>query len=243
MDRKQIVIIGGSKGIGKSIVEEFISKDCNVIFSYCKSESDALATIENCKNDDVIVKAHYLDVTSKDSIQTFVEFVEHNCSKVHGIIYCTGIVNDQAMILMEDDSFEEVLLTNLHGCFYVIKSLLPIVDMNSGASIVIISSTGGIRPDAGQTNYAASKAGMIGLMESMAREFAEKKIRVNAVAPGFIETDMVNMENPKIQKSIAQIPMKRLGRTEEVAKAVYFLYSDDASYITAQTLVVDGGRL
>ena len=106
-----------------------------------------------------------------------------------------------------------------------------------------VSSTGGIRPGIGQANYSASKAGIIALMNSIAREYAGKKIRANSVAPGFIDTEMVDKEKPKIQKAISEIPMKRLGKVSEVAEAVYFLASPEASYVTAQTLIVDGGRI
>lgn len=243
MDKRQVVVIGGSKGIGKAIVEEFLAKGCDVLFSYYTSRAEALRLIEIHKHAEQVAETHELDVKNKESIRAFADFVDGHFQTVHSLVYCTGIVKDNAMFLMEDTDFEEVLSTNLNGCFYTVKSLLPLLDRKKGASIVIISSTGGVRAEAGQTNYAASKAGLTGLMESMAREFADRKIRVNAVAPGFIETSMVNLDNPKIRKSVEQIPMKRLGRPEEVAKAVYFLSSEDASYITAQTLLVDGGRL
>jgi len=240
---KNVVVAGGSSGIGAAVVRQLVQEGCNVVFSYCSSNYKALKLIEEMKRDDLILQAFKMDVRSKESVQSFTEAVEDVFNKISGIVYSSGIVKDQAFITMAGEQFREVLDVNLFGCYQVIHGLFPLLDLKNGAGIVAVSSTGGIRPDAGQTNYAASKAGMIGMMESLAREYAKKRIRANVVAPGFINTDMVDKENRKIQKSIEEIPMGRLGEPEEVAKAVCFLLGDDASYITAQTLIVDGGRL
>lgn len=239
---KNAVIIGGSGGIGTAIVRKFSTHDYNIIYSYHKSNK-SLEDIINTDDLPVSIHSCQLDVTDKSSIEKFSDFVDKTFSVVDCIVYCSGIVRDDSFITMTDEVFHSVLNTNLIGCRDVIKSLFLNLNFKSGASIVTVSSTGGIRPDAGQTNYAASKAGLIGLTECLAREYARKNIRANIVAPGFIDTDMVDTNNVKIQKSIGEIPLKRLGKPEEVADAVYFLGSDSSSYITAQTLVVDGGRL
>ncbi|OWR33179.1 beta-ketoacyl-ACP reductase [Saccharibacillus sp. O23] len=243
MERNRVVVIGGTGGIGQAIVTEFAAKGWDVAFSYRTSVAAAEKLARSLRSGESEVLTHHMDVSDRESIRTFAEFVSSSWGKVQGVVYCAGIVRDQVMLLMDDGDFEDVLRTNLHGCFYCMKDLLPAMDTRRGTGVVIVGSTGGIRPDGGQTNYAASKAGLLGLTESMAREYARKKIRVNAVAPGFIETEMVDLDNRKIRASIEQIPMKRLGRPEEVAKAVLFLCGEEASYITAQTLIVDGGRL
>ena len=240
---KNVVIVGGSKGIGEAIVEEFMKKGCNVIFTYNSSKENAYKIKERFSDYKNIIQCFELDVCNPTSVENFSECVEEQFDVIDGIIYCSGIIKDNTFLFMNEEDFNIVLDTNLFGCFRIIKSLLLLINMKKGASIVLMSSTGGIRSEMGQGNYAASKAGLIGFMQSLARELAVKNVRVNAVAPGFIETDMVNTQNSKIKKSIEQIPMKRLGKPNEVAKAVYFLFSEESSYITAQTLIVDGGRL
>ena len=240
---KNVVIIGGSGGIGRAVVKEFMEKKCNVVFSYCGSEERAHSLMTEIKKADQQLMAYKMDITDKNSVEQFAEEVEKMWQNVDVIVYCSGIVKDSSFVMMNSAEFDEVLNVNLRGCYLAIKALFPLLNFKEGASIVAVSSTGGIRPSAGQANYAASKAGIIAMMESLAREYARKRVRVNVVAPGFIHTDMVDLNNKQIQKSIAEIPMVRLGEPEEVAKAVYFLASEDASYITAQTLIVDGGRL
>lgn len=240
---KNIVVIGGSGGIGQAVVREFLDKNCNVLFSYCGSEKKALGLVAELKKEGQQIEAFQMDITDKHSVEQFAEAVEKLWQKIDAVIYCSGIVKDSSFLTMSSTEFDEVLDVNLRGCYLVIKELFPLLNFKEGAGIVAVSSTGGIRPSAGQANYAASKAGVIAMMESLAREYAKKRVRVNVVAPGFIHTDMVDLENKKIQKSIAEIPMGRLGEPKEVAKAVYFLASEEASYITAQTLIVDGGRL
>lgn len=240
---KNVVIIGGSGGIGQAVVREFMDKQCNVIFSYCGSEEKAQGLVKDNKKDNQQIMAYKMDITNQESVEQFVEQVEKLWQSIDAIIYCSGIVKDCSFITMSSTEFDEVLDVNLRGCYLTIKALFPLLNFSDGASIVAVSSTGGIRPSAGQANYAASKAGVIAMMESLAREYARKRVRVNTVAPGFIHTDMVDLKNMKIQKSIEEIPMGRLGEPKEVAKTVYFLASEDASYITGQTLIVDGGRL
>ncbi len=240
---KNVVIIGGSGGIGQAVVREFADKGCNVLFSYCGSREKALGLAAEVKRDGQQIEACRMDITDKHSVEQFAEAVEGLWQSIDAVVYCSGIVRDSSFLTMSSAEFDEVLDVNLKGCYLVIKELFPLLNLKEGAGIVAVSSTGGIRPSAGQANYAASKAGVIAMMESLAREYARKRVRVNVVAPGFIHTDMVDLENKKIQKSIAEIPMGRLGEPREVAKAVYFLASEEASYITAQTLIVDGGRL
>lgn len=240
---KNVVIIGGSGEIGEAVVRKFVEEGHNVIFSYYKSASATDQLITELRSESLILKKYLLDVSDLTSVLQFSRFVDEVFQSIHTIVYATGIVKDQSFITMSDENFQEVISVNLLGCFRVLKELFVSLDFKEGASIVAVSSTAGIRSEAGQSNYTASKAGMIGMIGSLAREYATKNVRFNVVAPGFIQTAMVDLGNNKIQKSIGEIPMKRLGKPSEVATAVYFLSSDEASYITAQTLVVDGGRL
>lgn len=242
---KNAVIIGGSGGIGKAVTEEFVKRGCHVLFSYCSAKEKAERFRDELRSESggAVLEAAHLDTSSRESVEEFAKRAEALFPSIDTVVFCSGIVKDSSFLTMEEAVFEKVLEVNLTGCFRVLKELFLLLNFKEGASIVAVSSTGGIRPNAGQANYAASKAGVIAMTEALAREYAKKKIRVNAVAPGFIHTDMVDLENRHIQKSIGEIPMGRLGKPEEVAKAVYFLASEEASYITAQTLIVDGGRL
>ena len=242
---KNAVIIGGSGGIGKAVTEEFVKRGCHVLFSYRSAKETAERFRDKLwdESGETVLEAAHLDTSSRESVEEFAKRAEALFQSIDTVVFCSGIVKDSSFLTMEEAVFEKVLEVNLTGCFRILKELFLLLNFKEGASIVAVSSTGGIRPNAGQANYAASKAGVIAMTEALAREYAKKKIRVNAVAPGFIHTDMVDLENRHIQKSIAEIPMGRLGKPEEVAKAVYFLASEEASYITAQTLIVDGGRL
>lgn len=240
---KNVVVIGGTGGIGEAVVRKFVDKGCRVIFSYCHGQKKAQELIDCFAENENRPQAFYLNTVETESVKRFAEYVETQFESVDSLLYCSGIINDSSFLTMSPEVFEQVIQTNLYGCFYIIKELFTDMNFTDGASIVSVSSTGGIRPNAGQANYSASKAGIIAMMESIAREYAKKNIRVNSVAPGFIRTDMVDLTNSKIQQSISEIPMKRLGEPEEVANAVYFLASEEASYITAQTLIVDGGRI
>ncbi|MGI6117476.1 MAG: SDR family oxidoreductase [Bilifractor sp.] len=233
---KNAVVIGGSGGIGHAVVEKFHENGYHVIYSYCRRNSRE-------EKKDGEPSGYHLDIRDPGSVSDFASFVEEEAGVVDAVVYCSGIVRDSAFIMMDQKNFDDVVDVNLTGCFRVIRELFPLLNFREGASITAVSSTGGIRPGAGQANYAASKGGLNAMMTSIAREYARKKIRANTVAPGFIDTKMVDVSNPKIRKAIGEIPMKRLGKPEEVANAVYFLAGAEASYITAQTIVVDGGRI
>ena len=242
MREKNVVVIGGTGGIGEAVVKKFLREGWNVIYSYFHGK-DKADKIQSEYDGELLLKGEELDASDVSSLRKFSEVVDDNFDRVDAIAYCSGIIKDSSFITMSEEQFDQVMNVNLVGCMRVIKELLPKINFKDGAGIVAVSSTGGIRPGVGQANYSASKAGMIALMNSIAREYARKKIRANSVAPGFIDTDMVDKNNAKIQKAVDEIPMKRLGKPSEVAEAVYFLASPASSYVTAQTLIVDGGRI
>ncbi len=242
MRNRNVVVIGGTGGIGKGVVDKFLDEGWNVIYSYCHSKKKA-DEMEANYNGSQILSGAALDTSNADSLKSFSDKIDNEFASIDALVFCSGIIKDSSFLTMSEDSFNEVIDVNLMGCVRVVKELLPFMNFKEGAGIVAVSSTGGIRPGVGQANYSASKAGIIAFMNSIAREYARKKIRANSVAPGFIDTEMSDKENPKIQKAISEIPMKRLGTASEVAEAVYFLASPEASYVTAQTLIVDGGRI
>lgn len=242
-ENKNVIITGGSKGIGKAIVEAFIKERANIIFTYNNNSNKADNILEENKEYPFLLKSYKLDVSKSQEVEKFMDFIEDTMGNVDVLVNNAGVVDDDLLIFMNNEKWEKVIHTNLYGCFYMCKNIISLMPKRKGGSIVNISSTGAIRPSKGQANYAASKAGMIALTESIAREYATKNIRANAVAPGFIQTDMVNVENIAIKENIKEIPMKRLGNPEEVANVVIFLASEKSSYVTAQTILVDGGRL
>lgn len=233
---RTVVVVGASGALGGAITERFHTDGARVIATYCANSASAQ------RMSDSGVETMRLDVSDPSDVRRFADMLSGTVSSIHCVVYVAGIVRDNLLIFMTDEEYDEVLRTNLFGAFYVLRSVVDLLDPD-GASIVVVTSTGGIRSSAGQANYASSKAGLIGLTQTLAREYATKSIRANCVAPGFIESPMVDKENRAIKKAIQEIPMKRLGRPEEVAGVVAFLAGDDSSYLTAQTIVVDGGRI
>lgn len=193
-------------------------------------------------NDTVTVRAYKLNVADKNDVALFVKEIYKEFKSVDVLINNAGVISDGLMMIMTDESWDSVVKTNLYGDYYMIHEILPNMIENHSGAIINISSVSGIFGQMGQTNYSASKAGVIALTKSLSKEVAKKGIRINAVAPGFIETDMTNGLSEKFKKEKKQsIPMKRFGKAEEIAEVVYFLASDSSSYITGQTIVVDGG--
>lgn len=233
---RTVVVVGASGALGGAITERFHTDGARVIATYHTNSSAAQ------RISDLGVETMHLDVSDPGDARRFADELSRIVTSIHCVVYVAGIVRDNLLMFMTDEEYDEVLRTNLFGAFYVLRSLIDLLDPD-GASVVVVTSTGGIRSSAGQANYASSKAGLIGLTQTLAREYATKGIRANCVAPGFIESPMVDMTNRKIKKAIDEIPMKRLGRPEEVAGVVAFLAGDDSSYLTAQTIVVDGGRI
>jgi 3-oxoacyl-[acyl-carrier protein] reductase len=233
---RTVVVVGASGALGAAITERFHADGARVIATY-RANSAAAAKLAALG-----VETMQLEVSDPGDVRRFADELSRAATSIHGVVYVAGIVRDNLLMFMTDEEYDEVLRVNLFGAFYVLRSVVDLLDPD-GASVVVVTSTGGIRSSAGQANYASSKAGLIGLTQSFAREYATKNIRANCVAPGFIDSPMVDKENRKIKKAIGEIPMKRLGRPEEVAGVVAFLAGEDSSYLTAQTIIVDGGRI
>ena len=238
---KTAIVTGGSRGIGRAICVELARLGANIVFSYAGNAAAAEETVKLVEEAGATARAIQGDVTSADSAKELVEAAKE-FGGVDILVNNAGITRDKLAARMSEEDFDAVIATNLKGAFLMTKAVLrPMMRAKSGA-IVNMASVVGIMGNAGQANYAASKAGLIGMTKSVAREVASVGIRVNAVAPGYIETDMTAaMPEAAQQAMCSAIPAARPGKPEDVARAVAFLASDDAAYITGQVLAVDGG--
>ncbi len=248
-EKKSAIVTGGTRGIGKAIVEiltdgnyqNFIS---DVLFVYNSCESCAKEIEEQFKDSDVNVIGIQSDVTSFDKAQEIVNIALDKFGKVDILVNNAGITKDNLLLRMSEKDFDDVINVNLKSVFnYTKAAFKPMMKQRNGR-IVNISSIVGIIGNAGQANYAASKAGIIGFTKSTAKEFASRNITVNAVTPGFIETEMTGALNEKQKEALlTNIPLKRMGQSQDVAKLVKFLCGDSADYITGQVISVDGGMV
>ncbi|CAG9623401.1 3-oxoacyl-ACP reductase FabG [Sutcliffiella rhizosphaerae] len=239
---KVAVVIGGSRGIGAQIVKDLCKAGCKVFFTYSSSKTEArLLSNEINKKEDHIVKALKLDLLNKDDLISFQTEME-KIPKVDYLINNAGIVRDAPMYKLQLHDWEEVITVNLTGAYKIIKPFIRRLAHTKG-SIVNVSSISGLMGNPGQTNYSASKAGLIGLTKSLSKEIAPLGVRVNCVAPGYIETELTSRtindkEKIKVKKLI---PIKRYGKSYEVSSCVLFLLSEASTYITGQTIILDGG--
>lgn len=241
-EKKTAVVTGGSRGIGRAICLELARGGSNVVLCYAGNEAAAQETAEACKALGAQALAVRCDVADPAQVQELVDTAVKTFGGVHILVNNAGVTRDNLLLRMSEADFDTVLDTNLKGAFLCMKAVAQTMMRQRYGRIVSISSVVGLRGNAGQLNYAASKAGLIGLTKSMAKELASRGITANAVAPGFIDTDMTAALGEEARKVLLEsIPAARLGQPEDVAKAVAFLASEDAAYITGQVLAVDGG--
>ena len=237
-DEKRVVVTGGSRGIGEGIAREFASRGARVAI-LARNAERAQATARAIGGE---TRAWSVDVSDENAVtKTFSEIIEA-WGGIDVLVNNAGITRDNLLMRMSPEDWDQVMDINLKGIFLCSRAVLRPMLKQRGGRIINISSVTGIMGNAGQGNYAASKAGIIGLTKSAARELASRSITVNAVAPGLIETDMTREMTDKARDSVlGQIPLGRFGRAEEVAGAVLYLASDAASYVTGETIRVDGG--
>lgn len=236
---KTAIVTGGSRGIGAATAKKLASLGANIAVIYAGNEAAANAVCEECRAHGVKAEAFQCDVADFAQTKETVALIKEAFGTVDILINCAGITRDKLLAMMREDDFDAVIATNLKGTWNMIRQCCGIFIRNKGGSIVNVSSVVGLTGNAGQSNYSASKAGIIGLTKSTAKELAAKNIRCNAVAPGFIATDMTKDLDGEDSPWLKMIPLARAGEAEEVAEAIVFLA--DAAYITGEVLRVDGG--
>ena len=239
---KTAVVTGGSRGIGRAICLELAGQGANIVLCYAGNESSAAETTAACEQLGVKALALRCNVADAGEVKAMMDTALAEFGRIDILVNNAGITRDGLLMMMKEEDFDAVLDTNLKGAFLCMKAATRTMMKQRYGRIVNLSSVVGLRGNAGQVNYAASKAGVIGMTKSAAKELASRGITVNAVAPGFIDTDMTASlpENARTAL-LSSIPVGRLGAAEEVAKAVAFPASDDAAYVTGQVLAIDGG--
>tara|TARA_B100002052_G_C15872449_1_gene595381 strand:- start:1104 stop:1850 length:747 start_codon:yes stop_codon:yes gene_type:complete len=241
---KVAIVTGGSRGIGKSIVLRFAEQGANVVFSYLSSEEQANMIVKEASKYNVQIDAVKSDASDYLFAQTLVEFVLEKYNTIDILVNNAGITKDNLLLRMTEEDFDRVMNVNMKSVFNMIKCVQkPMLKARSG-SIINLSSVVGVKGNAGQANYAASKAAIIGFSKSVALELGSRNIRSNVIAPGYIETEMTsNLNTDMSEKWKEGIPLKRAGKTNDIADSALFLASDLSSYITGQVLHVCGGML
>lgn len=237
---KKIIVTGGSRGIGASIVQLLAEQGAHVAFTYSSKEESAKNVLSSLKGE-----GHFyvqMDVASEDSVTKGLEAIFAKWPEVDGLVNNAGITKDGLLLRMKAEDFDQVISTNLRGTYLLTKYVSKVMMKSRKGSIVNITSVIGQTGNAGQSNYAASKAGTVGFSKSIALELASRNVRVNCIAPGFIATEMTHVLNDDVKNKIMEkIPLQRMGEAKDVANAVKFLLSEESSYITGHTLSINGG--
>ena len=241
---KVAFITGGTRGIGRQIALTLSENNFDIVVNY-RTENEALKTLkEEIENNNVNFYAVQGDVSNFNDTEKMVKEIIEKYSKIDVLINNAGITKDNLIARMKKEDFEDVINVNLIGTFNVTKNVVPYMMKQRNGRIINISSVVGINGNAGQSNYSASKAGIIGFTKSLAKELGSRNILVNAIAPGFIETQMTDVLKDEVKEEIVKkIPLRRTGKPQDVANVVKFLSSEDSSYITGQIIQVDGGMI
>lgn len=239
---KTAVVTGGSRGLGRAVCLELAAGGANVVLCYAGNEAAASETVSACEALGARALAVRCNVAEAGEVKALMDAAVQAFGRIDILVNNAGVTRDGLLMMMKEDDFDAVIDANLKGTFLCMKAVARQMVKQRYGRIVNLSSVVGLRGNAGQVNYAASKAGVIGMTKSLAKELAGRNITVNAVAPGFIATDMTAaMPEAAKTAALAAIPMGRMGAPEDVAKAVAFLAGEDAAYITGQVLAVDGG--
>lgn len=244
LENKVVLITGGSKGIGKGIAITCAKHGANVIFTYLSSEEKAMAVKKEIEDLGVKVSAYKSDASKMEDAVKLIEDVVKEYGQIDAIVNNAGITKDGLLMRMSEENWDAVININLKSVFNMTKAAQRTLLKQRFGSIINISSIVGVQGNAGQANYAASKAGIIGFSKSIAQELGSRNIRTNVIAPGFIETEMTaNLDADVKDEWVKNIPLKRAGKTDDVANTVVFLASDLSTYVNGQTISVCGGML
>ena len=242
LKRKCAVITGASRGIGKCIATKFAKEGANVVINYRNNEEEALKVkqeLEDLGSQVLVVKA---DVSELEQAENLIKEAKKEFGRVDILVNNAGITKDNLIIRMKEEDFDSVIKTNLKGAFNCLKAVTPIMLKQKYGKIVNMASVVGVVGNPGQVNYCASKAGLIGMTKSLAKEIGSRNITVNAIAPGFIDTDMTKiLSDDQKKKILSQIPLNKFGNVEDIANVALFLGSENSNYITGQVIHVDGG--
>ena len=239
---KCAVITGASRGIGKCIATKFAKEGANVVINYRNNEEEALKVkqeLEDLGSQVLVVKA---DVSELEQAENLIKEAKKEFGRVDILVNNAGITKDNLIIRMKEEDFDSVIKTNLKGAFNCLKAVTPIMLKQKYGKIVNMASVVGVVGNPGQVNYCASKAGLIGMTKSLAKEIGSRNITVNVIAPGFIDTDMTKiLSDDQKKKILSQIPLNKFGNVEDIANVALFLGSENSNYITGQVIHVDGG--
>ena len=243
-ERKVALITGATRGIGKEIALELAKNGFDIAVNYRSMQNDMEDLKKEIESNNVRCEFVGADVANFEQCENMVKETIEKYGKIDVLVNNAGITKDGLIMRIKKEDFEAVIDINLVGTFNVTRNVIPYMIKQKSGRIINVSSVVGVAGNAGQTNYSASKAGVIGFTKSLAKEVASRNILVNAIAPGFIDTDMTKVLSDNVKEGInAQIPLKRMGTPNEVAKVVKFLASEDSSYITGQVINIDGGMV
>lgn len=239
---KNALVTGGSRGIGRAIVRRYAEEGANVAFTCTRITEAVNEFLEELHALGVKAQAYASDAASFEAAHSLVDEVKASFGSIDILVNNAGITRDALLLRMNEQQWDEVLDVNLKSSFNMVHAVAPIMMRQKGGSIINVSSVVGLSGNAGQVNYSAAKAGMVGLAKSVAKELGAKGVRANVIAPGFIETDMTNVLSPEIKERwVAQIPLRRAGTPEDIAGVALFLASDLSAYVTGQVITCCGG--